>query len=122
METTNASVVDSLMDCTYPLQRLFVNRKLSIALIKLNWTFLCVRKYILLHALKFVGFPIAAKFEEADRDRIPEIFSFLRIAATKRLRSVDMELQHKHLNYIPALAAYFEEDCIVMFKIVEVIL
>ncbi|GBN76575.1 hypothetical protein AVEN_121477-1 [Araneus ventricosus] len=120
METRNA--IRSLIDSTYPLQRLDVNKKLSIALIKENWTFLCVRKYMLLHAEKLVGLPIAEKFEKAVRDRIPEIFSFLRNAASKRLRSVDMERQHQQLNYIPALASYFEEDCNVMFKIFEVIL
>ncbi|GBM73233.1 hypothetical protein AVEN_84503-1 [Araneus ventricosus] len=122
MEMRNASVVDSLMDNTYPLQRLDVNEKLPLALIKKNWPFLCVRKYILLHAEKLVGFPIAEKFEGAVRDRIPEVFSFLRSVSTKRLRNVDLELQHQHLNYIPALAAYFEEDYNVIFKIFEVIL
>ncbi|GBM69545.1 hypothetical protein AVEN_219180-1 [Araneus ventricosus] len=120
METRNASVVDSLMNNTYPLQRLDANKKIPLTLIKENWQFLCVRKYMLLHAEKLVGFPIAEKFEEAVRDRIPEVFSFLRSVATKRLRSVDLELQHQHLNYIPALAAYFEEDCNVIFKTFEV--
>ncbi|GBO35887.1 hypothetical protein AVEN_210124-1 [Araneus ventricosus] len=77
---------------------------------------------MLLHAEKLVGFPIAEKFEEAVRDRIPEVVSFLRSVATKRLRNVDLELQHQHLNYIPALAAYFKEDWNVIFKIFEVIL
>ncbi|GBN17216.1 hypothetical protein AVEN_87595-1 [Araneus ventricosus] len=41
METRNASVVDSLMDNTYPLLRLDVNKQLPLALIKENWSFLC---------------------------------------------------------------------------------
>ncbi|GBO19475.1 hypothetical protein AVEN_70730-1 [Araneus ventricosus] len=113
----NSRRVDSLMNNTYPLQRLDVNKKLPLALIKENWPFLCVRKYMLLHAEKLVGFPVAEKFEGAVRDRIPEVFYFLRSFATKRLRNVDLELQHQHLNYIPALAAYFEEDCNVIFEV-----
>ncbi|GBN02726.1 hypothetical protein AVEN_206634-1 [Araneus ventricosus] len=70
METRNASVVDSLMNNKYPLQRLDANKKPPLALIKENWQFLCVRKYILLHAERLVGFPITEKFEEAVRDRI----------------------------------------------------
>ncbi|CAL1299229.1 unnamed protein product [Larinioides sclopetarius] len=115
----NTTIVDSLMDRTYPLQRLDISKNLPISDIKANWPFLFLRKYMLSHAEKLVGFPVSERFEKAVSNKIPELFSFLKNEAAKNPKIAAVDFQSQHLNYVPALAAYFEEDCNVIFKIFE---